>query len=877
MDITDIRVLPTEDELCSEAVKFLPSTDPDEPHFLVDSAARLLDTHFRFLRHDIFGELKSALGGLIVTIEAQPSVLEDAWLNLKDIRAHSYFKAQVANIIFDHRRGLEARLSFSHPTQLAKKIQGERRKRWEESRLSEGVLLSLLTFNGTKCSPLFLAITKSSTDLESNYNLASHEIEAFIMTEITTHSQQDFESLMLLSSLATEGILIELPSVILATFTPILEKLQYMQCLNLLPFRQWILHNRRGFGDSATMDIPPPLYARGSRFAYSLSSILNDGTGKDLQNQSSSTAVNDAALLDEIERRTELDRGQSEALLAALLREFCHIQGPPGTGKSFLGVKIVKILLAHRAAKCYTNHVLDQFLEHVIQSGVEEITRVGGQSKSDMLAGKSLRVASRGESMTRSESGTLGATCAALKREDKSTEEIRWQLDGLNDYSSWKSVKGYLALQHPRIYRQFSRFDEDGYKTVGGYTMDDLLEMTSFDVYALYGDEKLRIDKFLAEAVRKDLAGELFERSKTTEDFHHTIQNVYSDIDRRVLQTADIIGVTTTGLATNISTLRHVNAKVIICEEAGEVLDNPNSNQIGDRRLLQKKNLSELLRIATVDNFQGEEAKVVIVSLVRSTQEKNVGFLKTTNRNNVLLSRAQHGFYLIGNSETYSSVGMWKHVLGKDCGLCLSRCEVQFGHSQCTLKCYEACAPCIEKRTWAYGHQGGCNIPFLKERDDKSRELERAVKSFCEVRGKYQPATKLHDAVITAVRQRSLEYERQSLSIRKPARTSPRGRRIAFAGAGMMLKIQYITLADNLLIDLCLGENLPKLAVEGTLCYAKIAKLFNSIVHSFASSKSVVKRPQYDVEKAKELLEQAKGLCEKGFQNAALLLAAVEE
>lgn len=68
--------------------------------------------------------------------------------------------------------------------------------------------------------------------------------------------------------------------------------------------------------------------------------------------------------------------------------------------------------------------------------------------------------------------------------------------------------------------------------------------------------------------------------------------------------------------------------------------------------------------IATVDNFQGEEAKVIIVSLVRSNKEKNVGFLRTTNRINVLLSRAQHGLYLIGNSETYSSVEMWNHVLG---------------------------------------------------------------------------------------------------------------------------------------------------------------------------------------------------------------------
>jgi superfamily I DNA and/or RNA helicase len=58
------------------------------------------------------------------------------------------------------------------------------------------------------------------------------------------------------------------------------------------------------------------------------------------------------------------------------------------------------------------------------------------------------------------------------------------------------------------------------------------------------------------------------------------------------------------------------------------------------------------VRIATIDNFQGEENKIIIVSLVRSNPRKIPGFLKVENRVNVLLSRAKHGLYLIGNRET---------------------------------------------------------------------------------------------------------------------------------------------------------------------------------------------------------------------------------
>ncbi|RBR18272.1 hypothetical protein FVER53590_00185 [Fusarium verticillioides] len=65
----------------------------------------------------------------------------------------------------------------------------------------------------------------------------------------------------------------------------------------------------------------------------------------------------------------------------------------------------------------------------------------------------------------------------------------------------------------------------------------------------------------------------------------------------------------------------------------------------GTQKMIEKKQLLQTIRLATVDNFQGEEAKVIIVSLVRSNEQRKVGFLRTENRINVLLSRAQHGIF----------------------------------------------------------------------------------------------------------------------------------------------------------------------------------------------------------------------------------------
>lgn len=61
---------------------------------------------------------------------------------------------------------------------------------------------------------------------------------------------------------------------------------------------------------------------------------------------------------------------------------------------------------------------------------------------------------------------------------------------------------------------------------------------------------------------------------------------------------------------------------------------------------------------ATVDEFQGSEADIVIVSLVRNNglpPAKSLGFLKESNRMNVLLSRARHKLVIIGSWDFFDS------------------------------------------------------------------------------------------------------------------------------------------------------------------------------------------------------------------------------
>ncbi len=78
---------------------------------------------------------------------------------------------------------------------------------------------------------------------------------------------------------------------------------------------------------------------------------------------------------------------------------------------------------------------------------------------------------------------------------------------------------------------------------------------------------------------------------------------------------------------------------------------------------------NESLRVVTVDSYQGEENDVIILSLVRSNQNGNIGFLKGKNRTVVALSRAKRGLYIFGNfgrlleQRGFESFDLWKSTL----------------------------------------------------------------------------------------------------------------------------------------------------------------------------------------------------------------------
>lgn len=76
------------------------------------------------------------------------------------------------------------------------------------------------------------------------------------------------------------------------------------------------------------------------------------------------------------------------------------------------------------------------------------------------------------------------------------------------------------------------------------------------------------------------------------------------------------------------------------------------------RRLIKKipffKPIRKLISINTVDGFQGQERDIMVISMVRSNKEGNIGFLRDLRRMNVAMTRARMKLMIIGNSTTLS-------------------------------------------------------------------------------------------------------------------------------------------------------------------------------------------------------------------------------
>ncbi|RAH66593.1 putative NF-X1 finger and helicase domain protein [Aspergillus aculeatinus CBS 121060] len=826
--------------------------------------------------------------------------------------------------------GVHFEVGFRQPANVAPTSATKREEWWKMSkRLQPGALVCLITKSNFV---LFCTIVQQQPEnmsqghgaryqrQEKNYlcSLSEDPQVARITVELTDGRNKNIQSLIRQYTQQQPcSALVEFPGVLLPAFEPTLRALQTLKQTANLPLSDLVIPPRPSTSEPNT--VSPPRYALKPGFRFNLRCLTNED--RDLY-----VYPDQPADLRALRQHSSLEDAQATALVDALQRKLGLIQGPPGTGKSYTGVAIIKVLLANKGPDMadlgpilcvtYTNHALDQLLGSLLQSEVtKQIVRIGSRSRSECMEPFQLRTLARKFDKTKFEKSSQWESHRSLKecaREFKSID--------LTQRITPARLMHHLRDHHTDHYNQLFGSDEDGFKYQesknsqkvfnhwrfsGGKAdanhvrkVEDLIsvkltQMSHFDREALYRHWQMEIWSEMEEKLIN-----ICESHNTTK---HEPDNIRNEVDLRCLAQADIVGVTTSGLARNLEMLRRMKSKVVLCEEAGEVLEahvlttllpsvehailigdhlqlrpqvqnhelsrenknggekyaldvslferlvdaespmgvnlpfstlntqrrmHPSIAQLvrgtlypqlqdatsvsaypgvaglrkrlfwldhrvpeadpsiedatatskwndyevemttalvshllrqgkyrkGDiavitpylgqlhklrRRLGQlytialgdrdeddlnkagfdddltpnctgvRSTLLQSVRIATIDNFQGEEASVVVISLVRSNPQNNCGFLRTPNRINVLLSRAKHGMYIIGNSMTSMHVPMWADVLEmlEQNGNIGTRLELQcprHPHSEITVR-----EPSDFPRL---SPEGGCNL-----------------------------------------------------------------------------------------------------------------------------------------------------------------------
>ncbi|KAK6532447.1 hypothetical protein TWF281_006635 [Arthrobotrys megalospora] len=842
-----------------------------------------------------------------------------------------YYGADIQKLRFEVKGGLEAVVEFDQPYVLRRWTWAKRQWWWRKSmELREGKsIVALVEKTKEDTNVVFMIVAhrnvpsheqhikdqetsgpKPIDDLPTNPDRA-----AIVLRMIALGNEKEQARLIHLATKYSANekkrtlLMVEFPAVIYRHFEGILRCLKTIhQNPTQLPFGKWLAPRLEGTEDrlpnytaerKASL-IPPPAYFVGQFLDLSACCDPAPGTTAVAPNSFTFKLADDPeTVIKNLAQRSTLDHGQAKAMISAFRHEVALTQGPPGCGKSYVGVKMVAALLANKTRLalgpilciCYTNHALDQFLNELLKLGIKNIARIGSPSPLPHIESLSFenykkacpRVPIRGlgksiaqaRETTNSLQVQISELCSQLEADSVTmvTEYLEKNLpQKLQDIVNGAAMWGFDATSgdHAQAMALWIGGTSDFPDDENARPLEELLEALA---WSLTPNERYRLFQHCHQSVIDALTQKLQISLEQFASTKKLLTSLFLDQDRKYLEQVDILGITTVGLVNNSELVRTLPAKIMVCEEAGEVLEshiltalipsiqhiiligdhlqlrpkvstaslskeydrrdkrqfnldesmferlanvkfnvrqyNDDSEEIVEtvgfpigqldiqrrmhpdianlvrttlypqlhdhegtagypdvagikRRLfwldhrnfedpgdpgeamqsktntweakmvvslvtylarqgvykageiavltpyiyqmrmlmemfedivdydiserdmeeldlsddeeetnitkrkkpqIKKSKVLDRIRIATVDNFQGEEATIIIVSLVRSNERNNCGFLKTTNRINVLLSRAKHGMYIIGDAATSVHVPMWREVI----------------------------------------------------------------------------------------------------------------------------------------------------------------------------------------------------------------------
>ena len=418
---------------------------------------------------------------------------------------------------------------------------------------------------------------------------------------------------------------------------------------------------------------------------------------------------------------SNLNDSQKAAVFAITENEnFIIVHGPPGTGKTTTLIEAIKQLIARGqkvVVSAPSNAAVDHLAEGLISKAVK-VLRVGNSSKvsaaifSHTLEGKLNNSKEQKEIkqlMIRAEEFRKMAhkykrSFGKAEREQrnllfKEVKDIRAEIKKIRAYNEEKLYREADVILGTPVGLTDAKINGIKFQTLVMDEAGQCIEPLAWCVfpfaekYVLAGDHfQLPPTVLSMEAAQKGLNKSILEACITTVPHIYLLNTQYrmraaiagfsgEYFYKSLLLTAPGLenlsqhiyfidtagsGFNETAGANGISLQNEgelsIVQKIITLENivtATTAFISPYAGQVAAAR----ERLPPEMRINTIDSFQGQEQHCVILSLVRSNDECDIGFLKDYRRMNVAITRAKEKLFVIGDSATIGADPFYNRFL----------------------------------------------------------------------------------------------------------------------------------------------------------------------------------------------------------------------
>ncbi len=264
---------------------------------------------------------------------------------------------------------------------------------WKESKFLQ--VDSLICFVSSNDKIIFFFVCDSILSFRREKNFSSNDKSksdnihslfrqanrASVLLNLTEYKTKDVTWIAAhTASFKTRQSLVEFSIVLLSSFQSILQALQKISQKLSLSFAKIVASDSQ----TSAVVVKSSAYAIKIRFSFSLDVLVDVSLTLKLEQAFDFTKLNAESTLDE---------AQQFVVMQALSMRLALIQSSSDTEKSYIDVTIIKTLLHNRKTVdldliicvCYTNHALDQLLEHLVKNDVKQVIRLDSRFKFDLL------------------------------------------------------------------------------------------------------------------------------------------------------------------------------------------------------------------------------------------------------------------------------------------------------------------------------------------------------------------------------------------------------------------------------------------------------------------------------------------------------------